>query len=79
MYGHGFLLFYHHDHHELMHFIHLFQVGQQQLVLVEGRSKRSKREFVGRNDGNTRVSSWQYTSALIRLYLSPILPVLFLL
>lgn len=31
------------------------QVGQQQLVLVEGRSKRSKREFVGRNDGNTRV------------------------
>lgn len=31
------------------------QVGQQQLVLVEGRSKRSKRAFVGRNDGNTRV------------------------
>nr|XP_045603338.1 mitochondrial tRNA methylthiotransferase CDK5RAP1-like [Procambarus clarkii] len=31
------------------------QVGQQQLVLVEGASKRSHMELVGRNDGNTRV------------------------
>lgn len=31
------------------------QVGQQQLVLVEGTSKRSDLQLVGRNDGNTRV------------------------
>ncbi|KAK8389788.1 hypothetical protein O3P69_009055 [Scylla paramamosain] len=31
------------------------QIGQQQLVLVEGTSKRSKLHLVGRNDGNTRV------------------------
>lgn len=31
------------------------QVGQQQLVLVEGTSKRSKLHLVGRNDGNTRI------------------------
>lgn len=41
------------------------QVGQQQLVLVEGRSKRSKRAFVGRNDGylpRRRSGKWQRTS-----------------
>ncbi|XP_050737393.1 mitochondrial tRNA methylthiotransferase CDK5RAP1-like [Eriocheir sinensis] len=31
------------------------QVAQQQLVLVEGTSKRSELQLVGRNDGNTRV------------------------
>ncbi|KAK4319104.1 hypothetical protein Pmani_009937 [Petrolisthes manimaculis] len=31
------------------------QVGQQQVVLVEGTSKRAKTDLVGRNDANTRV------------------------
>ncbi|XP_071543624.1 mitochondrial tRNA methylthiotransferase CDK5RAP1 [Panulirus ornatus] len=31
------------------------QIGQQQLVLVEGTSKRSSLHLVGRNDSNTRV------------------------
>ncbi|KDR12757.1 CDK5 regulatory subunit-associated protein 1, partial [Zootermopsis nevadensis] len=31
------------------------QIGQQQLVLVEGPSKRSMKDVVGRNDGNTKV------------------------
>ncbi|KAG7171201.1 CDK5RAP1-like protein [Homarus americanus] len=35
--------------------INRMQVGQQQLILVEGASKRSNLDLVGRNDGNTRV------------------------
>jgi hypothetical protein len=39
----------------------LIQVGQRQLVLVEGCSKRSKLHLAGRNDSNTKVSfsGWQ--------------------
>ncbi|XP_059165821.1 mitochondrial tRNA methylthiotransferase CDK5RAP1-like isoform X2 [Physella acuta] len=35
--------------------LHLSQVGQQHLVLVEGESKRSPEYFAGRNDANTKV------------------------
>ncbi|XP_076047037.1 mitochondrial tRNA methylthiotransferase CDK5RAP1-like [Oratosquilla oratoria] len=31
------------------------QIGEKQLVLVEGHSKRSAKDFAGRNDGNTKV------------------------
>lgn len=31
------------------------QIGHQQLILIEGMSKRSERDVVGRNDGNTKV------------------------
>jgi len=31
------------------------QIGSRQLVLVEGHSKRSMLDFIGRNDGNTKV------------------------
>ncbi|XP_068212269.1 mitochondrial tRNA methylthiotransferase CDK5RAP1-like [Palaemon carinicauda] len=35
--------------------INIKQIGQQQLVLVEGTSKRSNLHLAGRNDGNTKV------------------------
>lgn len=31
------------------------QMGQQQLILIEGNSKRSNEQFVGRNDANLKV------------------------
>lgn len=31
------------------------QIGKEQLILVEGRSKRSDQDLAGRNDGNTKV------------------------
>ncbi|XP_071112860.1 mitochondrial tRNA methylthiotransferase CDK5RAP1-like isoform X1 [Haliotis cracherodii] len=35
--------------------LHTAQIGCQQLVLVEGDSKKSVQEFAGRNDANTKV------------------------
>ncbi|XP_041463387.1 mitochondrial tRNA methylthiotransferase CDK5RAP1-like [Lytechinus variegatus] len=35
--------------------INAMQVGAKQLVLIEGTSKRSERDLVGRNDANTKV------------------------
>ncbi|XP_076466519.1 mitochondrial tRNA methylthiotransferase CDK5RAP1-like [Babylonia areolata] len=35
--------------------IHASQIGSKQLVLVEGTSKRSSKDWVGRNEANTRV------------------------
>ncbi|KAL8579579.1 CDK5 regulatory subunit associated protein 1 [Nucella lapillus] len=35
--------------------LHAAQIGSKQLVLVEGSSKRSSQDWVGRNEANTRV------------------------
>ena len=35
--------------------LNMAQIGQIQLILVEGVSKRSERDLAGRNDRNTKV------------------------
>ncbi|XP_067674131.1 mitochondrial tRNA methylthiotransferase CDK5RAP1-like [Haliotis asinina] len=35
--------------------LHTAQIGSQQLILVEGDSKKSEHDLAGRNDGNTKV------------------------